>query len=88
MLVEVYCDGAVRSEGKYTLPASACAFAVFINKRLAYQAYRLLGEVTSNEAEYEAIIMTLLYCVAKGYKNPIIYTDSATVSDQINGNVL
>ncbi len=85
MIIEVFCDGAVRSEGKYSYPASACAFVIYHNKRVAYRANRLWGNISSNEAEYEAIITALFTCIAMDYKNPIIYTDSATAYTQITG---
>lgn len=85
MIIEVFCDGGVRSEGKYSYPASACAIVIYVNKRVAYRANRLLGNISSNEAEYEAIIMALLTCIAMDYRNPVIYTDSATAYTQITG---
>lgn len=87
MKIEIYCDGAVRSEGKYSYPASACAFVIYKNGRFLYAANRLLGNVSSNEAEYEAIVNALFTCIAMDYKNPIIYTDSATAYGQIIGKI-
>jgi ribonuclease HI len=85
MKIEIFCDGAVRSEGKYSYPASACAFVMYKNGRFIYAANRLLVDVSSNEAEYEAIITALFTCIAMEYKNPIIYTDSNTAFEQITG---
>jgi ribonuclease HI len=85
-VIEVFCDGAVRTDGKDRVGASACAFAIFVNEKFVYSAYRLLGDVTSNQAEYEAVIFALTTCVAMDYKTPVIYTDSAAVFNQITRN--
>jgi ribonuclease HI len=45
-----------------------------------------LGPRTNNEAEYEAVIAGLLICSLSDFVDPIIYTDSAVVANQINGN--
>ena len=85
MKIEIFCDGAVRSDGKDRYAAAACAFVMYKNKKQAYSAYRMLSasDVTSNEAEYEAVIFALISAIAMDCHNPIIYTDSATVYNQI-----
>ena len=84
-MVEIFCDGAVRDDGKYTYGASACAIAVFNKQKPIYSASRLLTCKTSNQAEYEAIILALTTAVAADWFHPIIYTDSKTAYNQITG---
>jgi ribonuclease HI len=49
------------------------------------QFARGLGKRNNNEAEYEAVIAGLLICSMADLLDPIIYTDSALVANQING---
>jgi ribonuclease HI len=71
-----YTDGAgQRPDGK----GSGCAW-VYVNKDIE-QIKRVNG-LTSNEAEYEALIGVLRY-VGRG-SNVLIMTDSALVSNQFN----
>lgn len=86
MNYEIFCDGAVRSEGKHAAGAACCAFVVKKNNNVIYTAYRLLREdTTSNEAEYEALLLALTTAIAAKYPHPKIYTDSATVFNQVTG---
>jgi ribonuclease HI len=55
-----------------------------IEKRL-HSLQEVLGPRTNNEAEYEAVIAGLLICSMADLVDPIIYTDSAVVANQVNG---
>jgi ribonuclease HI len=85
MNIEVFCDGASRGQGQKKFGEAACAVAVYKNRRKIAQFARGLGARTNNEAEYEAVIAALLMCSMSDLIDPIIYTDSAVVANQING---
>jgi ribonuclease HI len=57
---------------------------VYKNKKKLVQFARGLGGRTNNEAEYEAVITGLLICIMSDFIDPIIYTDSAVVANQVN----
>lgn len=83
MYVEAFIDGAARENGnKYR---AACAVVVYDKKKEVARFTRLLGNRTNNEAEYEALINALLILSMSGYQDPIIYSDSAVVVNQVNG---
>ena len=85
MNIEVFCDGASRGQGQKRFGEASCAAVVYKNKKKITQFARGLGRRTNNEAEYEAVIAGLLICSLSDLIDPIIYTDSAVVANQING---
>lgn len=85
MNIEVFCDGASRGQGQKKFGEAACAAVVYKNRKKMAQFARGLGPRTNNEAEYEAVIAGLLICSMSDLYDPIIYTDSAVVANQING---
>lgn len=85
MNIEVFCDGASRGQGQKKFGEAACAAVVYKNKKKVVQFARGLGARTNNEAEYEAVITGLLICSMSDFVDPIIYTDSAVVANQVNG---
>lgn len=85
MNIEVFCDGASRGQGQKKFGEAACATVVYKNRKKIAQFARGLGPRTNNEAEYEAVIAGLLICSMGDLIDPIIYTDSAVVANQING---
>lgn len=84
MNIEVFCDGASRGQGQKKFGEASCAVVVYKNKKRVAQFARGLGRRTNNEAEYEAVIAALLICSMSDFIDPIIYTDSAVVANQIN----
>lgn len=84
MNIEVFCDGASRGQGQKKFGEASCAAVVYKNKKKIAQFARGLGRRTNNEAEYEAVIAGLLICSLSDLIDPIIYTDSAVVANQIN----
>ncbi|MFN9111767.1 MAG: ribonuclease HI family protein [Bacteroidota bacterium] len=86
MNIEVFCDGASRGQGQKKFGEASCATVVYKNRKKVAQFARGLGARTNNEAEYEAVIAGLLICSLSDFVDPIIYTDSAVVANQINGN--
>jgi ribonuclease HI len=85
MNIEVFCDGASRGQGQKKVGEAACATVVYKNRKKVAQFARGLGQRSNNEAEYEAVIAGLLVCSMSDFIDPIIYTDSAVVANQING---
>lgn len=85
MHIEVFCDGASRGQGQKKIGEAACATTIYKNRKKVAQFARGLGSRSNNEAEYEAVIAGLLICSMGDLLNPIIYTDSAVVANQING---
>jgi ribonuclease HI len=85
MLIEVFCDGASRGQGQKRVGEAACSAVVYKNRKKIAQFARGLGARSNNEAEYEAVISALLICSMAELYNPIIYTDSSVVANQING---
>ena len=85
MTVEVFCDGASRGQGQKKFGEAACGAVVYKNRKKVAQFARGLGPRTNNEAEYEAVISGLLICSMADLLDPIIYTDSAVVANQVNG---
>jgi ribonuclease HI len=85
MLIEVFCDGASRGQGQKKIGEAACSVIVYKNRKKIAQFARGLGPRNNNEAEYEAVISGLLICSMAELYDPIIYTDSAVVANQING---
>ena len=85
MNIEVFCDGASRGQGQKRIGEASCAAIVYKNRKKVAQFARGLGLRTNNEAEFEAVISALLICSMSDFYDPIIYTDSAVVANQING---
>lgn len=84
MNIEVFCDGASRGQGQKKFGEASCAAVVYKNKKKVAQFARGLGARTNNEAEYEAVITSLLICTMSDFVDPIIYTDSAVVANHVN----
>lgn len=84
MNIEVFCDGASRGQGQKKVGEASCAAIVYKNRKKVAQFARGLGLRTNNEAEFEAVISALLICSMSDFHDPIIYTDSAVVANQIN----
>jgi len=85
VIIEAFCDGASRGQGQKKIGEAACATTIYRNRKKIAQFARGLGSRSNNEAEYEAVIAGLLICSMGDLLNPIIYTDSAVVANQING---
>ena len=85
MNIEVFCDGASRGQGQKKIGEAACATVVYKNRKKVAQFARGRGARSNNEAEYEAVIAGLLVCSMSDFIDPIVYTDSAVVANQVNG---
>lgn len=67
------------------LGEAACAAVIFKNGKEVARYARGLGKRTNNQAEYEAVITALLICSMADLIDPIIYSDSAVVVNQVSG---
>ncbi|OIJ12814.1 ribonuclease HI [Anaerobacillus arseniciselenatis] len=77
-MIEVYIDGA--STGNPGLAGAG----IFIKANGKVEHYSIpLGEMTSHEAEFWALIKALEICIDKGYKVVSFRTDSKVVDDAI-----
>lgn len=85
MNFEVFCDGASRGQGQKRVGEAACSVVVYKNRKKIAQFSRGLGPRGNNEAEYEAVIAGLLISAMADLVDPIVYTDSAVVANQISG---
>lgn len=84
-MIECYCDGAARGQGVTQNGEASAATVILRNKKIISQMARGLGPRTNNEAEYEAVILALTICAAGELRDPIVYSDSTLVVNQING---
>lgn len=90
-MIECFIDGACRGNGVDGKTGhAALGIAVYRNRKMVGQYCRPLGERTSNEAEYEALIHALFWCwtlssVDSDFLSPTIYTDSLLVVNQVTG---
>ena len=80
-------DGACRGSGTKGKRTGQGAAAVLIYKdnKLIGEYSRPLGEVTSNAAEFEAVILAATLCWSTGLPTPTIYTDSSVVYNAFHG---
>lgn len=85
MLYEVFVDGAARGQGTGKMGEAAAGCVIFSNKKKIGQYARGLGKRTNNEAEYEAVLLGLLFCWAADLRDPVIYSDSMLVVKQVMG---
>lgn len=85
-MIEVFIDGASRGQGVASSKGeAACAVVIFDRQKPVAQYARGLGQRTNNEAEYEALITALIMCSMSDYRDPIIYSDSSVVVNQVTG---
>ncbi len=83
-LIEVYVDGGCRQiPGASGIGEAACGAVIYINKKRQGEFARGLGKRTSNEAEYEAVLCGIMLCWSANLKDPIIYSDSTLVVNQV-----
>lgn len=90
-MYECFVDGASRGqgtrdeEGNLLNGHGAAAVLIYKNKKLIGQYARALGKTHNNQAEYEAVLLALTMCWSAGLEDPIIYSDSNLVVNQITG---
>ncbi len=82
---ECYVDGASRGQGVKPIGYGAIAVVIFRNHKKIGEFARALGQRTNNEAEYEAVFTAVMMCWAADLSDPLIYSDSQLVTNQVNG---
>ena len=79
---QVFCDGASRSN-----PGDASiGVSILLDGKEVNAISKKIGIATNNEAEYQALIDGLNYCVDNSIKEIEVFLDSNLVVEQVNKN--
>ena len=82
MRYQLYCDGASRSN-----PGNASiGVSILLEDKEVHTISKKIGIATNNEAEYQALIDGLNYCVDNSIKEIQVFLDSNLVVEQVNKN--
>ena len=82
MRYQLYCDGASRSN-----PGDASiGVSILLDGKEVHTISKKIGIATNNEAEYQALIDGLNYCVDNSIKEIEVFLDSNLVVEQVNKN--
>ena len=82
MKYKIYCDGASRSN-----PGDASiGVSISLDGKEIHTISRKIGIATNNEAEYQALIDGLNYCIENSIKEIEVFLDSNLVVEQVNKN--
>lgn len=79
---QVFCDGASRSN-----PGDASiGVSISFDGKEIHTISREIGIATNNEAEYQALIEGLNYCIENSINEVDVFLDSKLVIEQVNKN--
>ena len=79
---QLFCDGASRSN-----PGDASiGISILLDGKEVHTISKKIGIATNNEAEYQALIDGLNYCVDNSIKEIEVFLDSNLVVEQVNKN--
>ena len=79
---QIFCDGASRSN-----PGDASiGISILLDGKEVHTISKKIGIATNNEAEYQALIDGLNYCVDNSIKEIEVFLDSNLVVEQVNKN--
>ena len=79
---QVFCDGASRSN-----PGDASiGVSISLDDKEIHTISREIGIATNNEAEYQALIDGLNYCIENSISEVDVFLDSKLVIEQVNKN--
>ena len=79
---QLFCDGASRSN-----PGDASiGVSILLDDKEVHTISKKIGIATNNEAEYQALIDGLNYCVDNSIKEIEVFLDSNLVVEQVNKN--
>ena len=79
---QLFCDGASRSN-----PGDASiGVSILLDGKEVHAISKKIGIATNNEAEYQALIDGLNYCVDNSIKEIEVFLDSNLVVEQVNKN--
>lgn len=82
MRYQLFCDGASRSN-----PGDASiGISILLDGKEVHTISKKIGIATNNEAEYQALIDGLNYCVDNSLKEIEVFLDSNLVVEQVNKN--
>ena len=82
MRYQLFCDGASRSN-----PGDASiGISILLDSKEVHTISKKIGIATNNEAEYQALIDGLNYCVDNSIKEIEVFLDSNLVVEQVNKN--
>ena len=82
MRYQLFCDGASRSN-----PGDASiGISILLDGKEVHTISKKIGIATNNEAEYQALINGLNYCVDNSIKEIQVFLDSNLVVEQVNKN--
>ena len=82
MRYQLYCDGASRSN-----PGDASiGISILLDGKEVHTISKKIGIATNNEAEYQALIDGLNYCIDNSIKEIQVFLDSNLVVEQVNKN--
>jgi len=78
----IYCDGASRSN-----PGDASiGVSILLDGKEIHTISREIGIATNNEAEYQALLDGLNYCIENSINEVDVFLDSKLVVEQVNKN--
>ena len=79
---QVFCDGASRSN-----PGDASiGVCILLDGKEVHAISKKIGIATNNEAEYQALIDGLNFCINNSIKEIDVFLDSNLVVEQVNKN--
>ena len=79
---QVFCDGASRSN-----PGDASiGVSILLDGKEVHAVSKKIGIATNNEAEYQALIDGLNFCIDNSIKEIDVFLDSNLVVEQVNKN--
>ena len=79
---QVFCDGASRSN-----PGDASiGVSILFDGKEVHAISKKIGIATNNEAEYQALIDGLNFCIDNSIKEIDVFLDSNLVVEQVNKN--
>ena len=82
LIYQIFCDGASRSN-----PGDASiGVSISLDGEEIHTISRKIGIATNNEAEYQALIDGLNYCIENSIKEIEVFLDSNLVVEQVNKN--
>ena len=82
MRYQLFCDGASRSN-----PGDASiGISILLDGKEVHTISKKIGIATNNEAEYQALIDGLNYCVDNSINEIEVFLDSNLVVEQVNKN--
>ena len=82
LIYQIFCDGASRSN-----PGDASiGVSISLDGKEIHTISREIGIATNNEAEYQALLDGLNYCIENSINEVDVFLDSKLVIEQVNKN--